>query len=255
MNFIIVPWHNKEVKEAFVDAWKINFTEKYLLFEQDVDKIGCANMKNKMIQKAYDMGAEYIGVLDSDCHPVDNMNLRDWMDLHIEALEPQPVEVFEIITDPLSRGTPYTSDDRKIVMPVAGSIGFWSQNGDYDAASQLVYQNKPMTFKRHTIYGKYFALSGMNFAFKREWWSWPKLIDISRWDDIFMGWIWQKKAYYEGYCFNLAGPIVEHSRQSNPYVNLKIESLYIEEAQTLWRKIMKHPTINYNELIGFIPKK
>src|SRR5947199_1643583 len=101
MRYVIIsPWHKEEVKEAFIEAWGLKSIPRWLLLEQDHDGIGCANMKNMLTKKAFEMGAEVIGVIDSDCHPVDNMNLQDWIEEHIQALEDQPVEMFEAITTP-----------------------------------------------------------------------------------------------------------------------------------------------------------
>ena len=80
----------------------------------------------------------------------------------------------------------------------------------------------------------------MNFAFRREWAACAQLVDRARWDDIFMGYIWQKAAYSTGFCFNLAGPLVEHSRQSNVWQNLRDEVKWIERNETLWQDIAKH---------------
>ena len=248
MRYIVIsPWHKEEVKEAFVEAWKLDTIPKWLLLEQDVDKVGCANMKNQLISKAYAMGAEVIGVIDSDCHPVNDMNLQDWIDLHIEALEDQPVEMFEAVTNPQSRGTPYYN--RTIMMPVAASIGFWEGVPDWDAPSQLVRGDEEMIFNREVIFGKYFAFSGMNFAFKKEWIDCAQLIDVERMDDIWMGLIWQKIAYEKGYCFNLTGPLVNHTRQTNVWNNLKVEAEHLKTNETLWQKVHQAPRgLSYNSL-------
>lgn len=248
---IIVPWHKEEVKQGFMEAWNLLTIPQWLLLEQDIEKIGCAQMKNELIKKAYEMGAEVIGVLDSDCYPVGDMNLQDWIEGHIIALENQEVEMFEVITKPQSRGTPYYN--RTIKMPVAASIGFWEGVPDWDAVSQIVRGDEKMTFSRKTIYGKHFAFSGMNFAFHRQWIDCAQLFNIERFDDIFMGFIWQKKAYELKYCFNLNGPLVYHSRQSNAWNNLKIESEYLEQNEVIWQDIYNLPdSCSCKEAINYL---
>lgn len=250
MRYVIIsPWHKKEVKEEFMEEWELKSIPQWLLLEQDVDGIGCARMKNKLINKAFKMGAEVIGVIDSDCHPCCGaMNLQDWIEAHIKALEDQPVEMFEAITNPQSRGTPYYN--RSVTMPVAASIGFWLGAPDWDAPSQLVRGDEEMTFTyQKTIFGKYFPFCGMNFAFKKEWIECARLIDVERMDDIWMGFIWQKIAYEKGYCFNLNGQMVYHSRQSNVWHNLKVEAEHLKTNETLWQKVHQAPRgLSYNSL-------
>lgn len=151
-------------------------------------------------------------------------DLLGFANKHIKALEPQDVNMFETVTTPPSRGTPYFN--KTIKMPVAASMGFWTNIGDYDAPAQLVYGAKnPMKFKTDPIFSKYFAYSGMNVAFRSEWYPWCKFINNKRFDDIFAGYLFQKKAYSMGYCFNLNGLKVKHARQSNVWQNLKDESI------------------------------
>ena len=76
---------------------------------------------------------------------------------------------------------------------------------------------------------------------------------FTRIDDIWMGWMWQREAYQRGYCFNLSGPMVRHSRQSNVWRNLRDESRYLEENETLWRKIAQHHRADYESLRQLLP--
>jgi len=225
-----------------------------LFMEQDTDKSGCAITKNRAIQRAYDAGAEVIVVLDDDCFPtgVLSANLAQFAEYHTIALLPQPVEMFKAVTEPASRGTPYFN--RHVTMPVAASMGFWTEIGDYDAPGQLVHgARRPMAFKHKPIHGQYFPLCGMNLAFHREWWPVAQFINVARFDDIWQGFIWEKIAYSRGYCFNLGGPLVRHSRQSNVWANLRDESINLEANETLWSKIHAHPSTNYDELRALLP--
>jgi hypothetical protein len=94
----------------------------------------------------------------------------------------------------------------------------------------------------------------MNVAFRpADWQPWCRFIDVARFDDIWMGWLWQREAYRRGCCFNLAGPVIRHSRQSNVWRNLRAEARYLEETETLWREIATHPSDDYDVLHDLLP--
>jgi len=255
---IVVPWHRAEQRDAFLQAWGVSQIPDWLILQQDENKEGCGVTKNKGIARA---NADIVVVLDDDCFPDrdawfsdDSMpqTLMQLAEKHARALEPQEVLMFEKVTNPPSRGTPY--HDLSICMPVAASMGFWSQIGDYCAVRQLAYDAAEMSYSRRPVYGRYFALCGMNIAFRPALWSpWCTFIDVLRFDDIWMGWLWQKEAYRRGCCFNLAGPMVRHSRQSNVWRNLIDEAAHLERSETLWRDIATAKTDDYVELRQLLP--
>jgi hypothetical protein len=221
------------------------------LFKHDSDRSGCALTKNRGIRQAIDEGAEVVIVLDDDCFPHGDQSLDEFIEAHVIALEPQPVVMIEAVTEPPSRGTPYFN--RTIKMPVAASMGFWSEIGDYDAPGQLVHGSRhPMTFSRKAMHGRYFPLCGMNLAFRVEEWPWCQFIDVPRFDDIWQGFVWQKKAYSEGKCFNLSGPIVRHSRQSNVWKNLRDESANLERNETIWIDVHNAPLGDYESMLEYV---
>ena len=247
---IVTPWHNESQRDLFTSAWGINSSDNRFVLQQDTDKSGGARTKNVGIRKAIDSGADCVIVLDDDCFPNEEAPTVDALiEAHVKALDPQPVAMFAEVTSPPSRGTPYFN--RTIEMPVAASLGFWTDIGDYDAASQLVYGARhPMTFRREAIHGQYFPLCGMNLAFRAEWWPWCQfVVDVGRMDDIWQGFLWQKKAYATGHCFNLNGPLVRHSRQSNVWQNLKDEANNLERNETIWQDIHRDPSFEYEELV------
>lgn len=245
---VVVPWHNIEQRKAFVTAWDISPNDSRLLLQQDTSKEGCAKTKNKGIRRAIDGGADIVIVLDDDCYPEYGQTINSLIEGHVAALEPQWVEMFESVTDPPSRGTPYFN--RTIQMPVAASMGFWSGVGDYDAPGQLVHgAMKPMVFHRKTIWGRYFPLCGMNLAFRATEWPWCQFINTPRFDDIWQGFIWQKKAFADGKCFNLSGPIVRHARQSNVWANLKDEAVNLERNESIWQEIHYTPLTTYQQML------
>ena len=171
---------------------------------------------------------------------------------HRAALSPQPVQLFETVTVPPSRGTPFA--EHSINLPVAASMGFWTEIGDYCAVRQLAFSSRPMEFIQKPIFGRYFPLCAMNLAFRPEaWLPWCEFIDVPRFDDIWMGWLWQREAYRRGFCFNLNGPVVRHSRQSNVWRNLEEESSYLRQSETLWREIAMHENGGYESLRKLLP--
>jgi hypothetical protein len=251
---VVVPWVRDEQIGEFLSRWGVPSTRpEWLVLQRDGEHEGCGATKNKGIARAVAMGAETVVVLDDDCFPAGIAeSLPALAELHCQALEPQRVEMFEVVTDPPSRGTPYY--ERTMSMPVAASMGFWTETGDYCAARQLAHGPGPMTFKRGPVYGKYFPLCGMNIAFHpNDWKPWCDFIDVPRFDDIWMGWLWQREAYRRGFCFNLAGPLVRHSRQSNVWKNLEEEAKYLHDNEFLWRKIAEHEDGSYESLRGLLP--
>lgn len=245
---VVVPWHNVAQRNAFMVAWGIDENDSRVVFQQDTSRQGCAKTKNRGIERVMHLKADVIIILDDDCYPHEGQSLSQFMSAHEEALQPQEVELFQAVTSPPSRGTPYF--ERSVVMPVAASMGFWSEIGDYDAPGQLVHGSRnPMEFKQDTVYGRYFPLCGMNLAFKVDQWPWCRFIDVPRFDDIWQGFLWQKRAYSEGKCFNLRGPLVRHSRQSNVWQNLKDEAQNLERNETIWKQIHAMPMDDYNLML------
>ncbi len=254
---VVVPWYREEQKAAWLDAWHISAGNLpgWLHLTQDRTQAGSGATKNRGIHDAVVAGAEVVVVLDDDCYPAEAdrvPSLEGFVELHVEALQPQPVRLFEIVTEPPSRGTPF--HQLTVDMPVAASMGFWEGVGDYDGLRQLVYDGADMTFASGALHGRYFSLSGMNLAFRpNEWMPWCSFVDVPRFDDIWMGWMWQRAAYDRGSCFNFDGPRVRHARQSNVWNNLQVEAVHLERNETLWADIATHPDPTYTNLTALLP--
>jgi len=250
---VVVPWHSPRQRDAFLSEWKLDGgVPGWVVLQHDANQEGCAVTKNKGVAEAVASGAEVVVVLDDDCFPDGKPSLEDLVARHVEALKPQPFPLFEAVTTPPSRGTPYQHTDA--VLPVAASMGFWSNIGDYCAVRGLAYDHKGMSFSQRPKFWRYFPLCGMNLAFRpKEWDPWCRFIDVPRFDDIWMGWLWQREAYRRGHCFNLAGPVVRHSRQSNVWSNLKLEAQYLLENETLWKQIALAPNGDYASLRALLP--
>lgn len=254
---VVTPWHDPDQRDAFLHAWNLEPDDPRLVLQQDVDRSGCAVTKNTGIARAIALGADVVVVLDDDCFPHEGYarSIDEFIEEHLRALKPTEVRMFEAVTSPPSRGTPYADSHHLMEMPVAASMGFWTCVGDHCAARQLVHGPTPMKeLKRAPIFGRYFPLSGMNLAFRpADWLPWCQFIDVPRFDDIWMGWLWQREAHRRGYCFNLAGPIVRHSRQSNVWANLKAEAEHLEANETLWRRIAGAEFDDYESLRALLP--
>lgn len=270
---IVVPWHNSNQIERFKSAWNVTAKEdeELVLFFEDAGGYGCARAKNDGVKHAVeDYDADIVVILDDDCYPVkasDLLNrgmagvshhqlagsLTEFAAKHVARLEERAaVEIFSHITTPKSRGTPILQ--RTAAFPVAASIGFWLGMSDYSAVDELSAGKQPMKFDSRPMFNRHFAMSGMNIAFKpREWLPWCSFIDVPRYDDIWMGLLWQKEAYRRGYCFSFDGPLVNHAKQSNPFNNLIEEAKYLEANETVWRKIFESKHTEYDELRKLLP--
>jgi hypothetical protein len=252
---VVVPWHNAEQVAEFCRQWLVQAGDPRIVFQQDRYGEGCGATKNKGVLAAIERGAEVVIVVDDDCFPGEHSRTMDtFIRRHVEVLSmPARVPLFEPVTDPPSRGTPYEHLCAEL-MPAA-SMGFWEGIGDYDAVGQLVHgADSPMRFRTAARFGRYFPLCGMNLAFRpKDWLPWCRFIDVKRFDDIWMGWLWQREAYRRRYCFRLDGPRVRHSRQSNVWSNLCEEARHLERSDTLWRDIATSPNDDYDSLRKLLP--
>ena len=107
-----------------------------------------------------------------------------------------------------------------------------------------------MEFKRKTIFGRYFAWCGMAVAFRSEWWPYCSFVeDVGRMDDIWGGLIFQRFAYSIGHCFNLNGPMIRHSRQSNVWANLAVEAPFLESNESAWQRVLVEQNLDYESLL------
>ena len=243
---VVTPWHNPIQFKLFTDAWNIGHPCPNFLPVHDAHRMGCARTKNHGIELAIKQGADIVIILDDDCLPTPELfaanheaPLQSFIDAHVTSLTtPLAIPLFAQITTPRSRGTPY--EQLTVDLAPAASMGYWQDVGDYDACCQLVHGARtPMEFERGGIFNQYFAMSGMNIAFWAADWPWFKFVDIPRFDDIWMGFLFQKYAYHHRRCISLNGPSVHHSRQSNVWENLKQEAEHLEENETLWQRIFE----------------
>lgn len=254
---VAVAWHNEQQRNAFLEAWGIRVIPDWLVLQQDTAKEGGAKTKNKAMKEAIRRGAEYIINIDDDCFPThEGRRLDSFCEDHVKALQPQSVKLYATVTTPASRGTPFLEENLCVTMEVAASMGFWTEIGDFCAPRQLAHgATHPMQFYQKPITDRYFPLCAMNYAFRAaDWQPWCFLIEtVGRFDDIWMGYLWQKEAYRRGCCFNLAGPLVRHSRQSNVWKNLRNEAVLLEHNETIWKRIHASKATEYQALRRLLP--
>lgn len=256
---VVVPWHIPTVRDQFIQAWGLaaHALPDWLILEHDADRQGCAVTKNRGVRRAMERGHEVVCVLDSDCFPDTAMSspktLEALMSAHLYCLEPQEYPVFHVTTEPAARGVPYFN--RTIKLPVAASVGWWSGMPDRDATRQLIEGvDARMQFERSVIYGRPTMLCGMNIAFRpADWRPWCDFINVSRMDDVFMSWLWCREAARRNACFNLNGPTIRHSRQSNVWASLRDEAKWLEFNETIWADIWMSEATDYDTLRAMIP--
>jgi len=255
---VVVPWYREDQLDLWLDAWNLSYSAvpPWLHTTRDSTGAGCGATKNRGIRQAIRAEADVVVVLDDDCFPAEDdsyTTLEEFVEVHVAALQPQPVALMRNVTSPPSRGTPFIQTTAD--MPVAASMGFWEEIGDYDAVRQLAHEQAPMQYNRGTIAGGYFPLSGMNLAFRpADWMPWCTFVDVPRFDDIWMGFMWQREANRRGACFNLDGPTVRHARQSDVWRNLQVEARHLEANETLWADIATHPDPTYENLTRLLPE-
>lgn len=253
---VVTPWANAEQKALFLQRWSVQDSQPpWLILQQDMNREGCGATKNKGVRRAMEASFDAVVILDDDCFPSSEgpQTLEHLVEAHVRVLsEVSNVMMYEDTTIPESRGTPY--HELAIEMPVAASMGFWTDVGDHCAVRQLASGGASMSHLRKNVFGRYFSLCGMNLAFKpADWMPWCRFIEVPRFDDIWMGWLWQREAYRRGFCFSLTGPDVKHSRQSNVWKNLREEVEYLEESETLWRRIALNDQDDYRSLRKLLP--
>ncbi len=266
---VVVPWHNRDQIAGWKQCWNVDqyaWNEQgtasqtglglrgdCLILVQDKNREGCARTKNRGLQLAIQAWFQVAVVLDDDCFPTKEIpTLEHLIDGHLKALDPR-VSDFCLLTEPPSRGSPHTKEGRSRRMEVAASMGFWDGVGDLDAVTQLLKGTEVWVHSPQIVTDEYFPLSGMNLAFRLKWWPWCSFVEVDRYDDIWMGWLWMKRAYALGCCFALDGPRILHSRQSDVWANLRAEAPNMEVNETLWQKIATHPSIEYDELKKLLP--
>lgn len=217
--------------------------------------------------KALELGAEIIISLDDDCLPekgfkgnfvdkiVQNLN-RHWDDdgwwttLKSEELFP--------------RGYPYLIRTRK--QSTIAHHGLWSNIPDLDGQTQKNnpdFRTKPFKKVEKVPKGKYFPMSSMNLAFKRQALvafymllmgedRKGKKWGYDRFDDIWAGIFLKKICDHLGLAISSGYPSIRHDRASNLNENIKKEKNGIKDNEWLWEYIDKLYLTSNNLIDSYI---
>jgi len=219
-----------------------------------------SSIKSFGFYMAYKMGYDVIVVLDDDCYPINNyLNFSDYDYFSIvkQRLNAKEINLEEEVWEPtvlnmVTRGFPYKNLKREKhysnINPILNH-GLWANIPDLDAPHQLL--NAIIKFDDYFIdklipKGKYFAMCGMNLAFRKE--AVPALYFLlmgedesgnkykyARFDDIWAGIFFKKIADYLGFDILSGHPVIWHERASDPLKNLQKEASGIEMNEKLWK--------------------
>lgn len=255
---VVVPSGNQEQLDQFLEAWQLDPVPEWV---HVVRGTSCAQAKNQGVQWAVAKGYDVVVVLDDDCYPDEIEQLDRFAEAHCRQLLPtlidgsndnRPYLVQSTVAGRI-RGLPYRSYLQ--VPAVAASMGYWRGVADLDAIQTLAGVQAGEWMGGY-YYGTYFPLCGMNLAFRpAQWLPWCQFVDVPRFDDIWMGWLWQKEAYRRAYCFSLQGPSVRHVRQSNVWRNLRQEAKYLEVNDRLWLRIATSAETSYDALRSLVEEE
>lgn len=202
---------------------------------------------------AYRDSADIILTLDDDCLPMPDtvggerqLFVRD----HQAALAsayPRWVDTIRA-NDMQVRGMPYGD---KGEVPVMINMGGWANVPDIDAPTTLVAwkgQDYEMALWDPVPNGTYFSLCAMNVGFRRDatvlmyqllmsktpaGTDWP----FVRFDDIWGGVIAKKLCDDLNWAITTGRPEVWHSRASNVWTNLKLETTALAVNEGFWKVI------------------
>ena len=197
----------------------------------------------------------YIWTLDDDCYPINGVNVPR---VHLRNLITNSTpSLFNTLYDPYRlnadfvRGYPYS---RRVGVPTVISHGLWLNSPDYDAPTQLLKLTERNTHHvQATVtipYHTFFPLCSMNVAFDTQLIG-PAFMQglmgtgqpWARYDDMFAGWASKVVADHLGLGVKSGMPYINHSKASNPFVNLKKEYLGIfwQEELIPWFEQVRLP--------------
>lgn len=194
---------------------------------------GVRNLGFAAVAKMYP-NIEVIITLDDDVKPC-----GDTIQAHLDALDMRVPVSWLKVGSQYTRGFPYgVREEAEVVL----SHGVWYGVADYDAPTQLVLGNQPITFYRGAVLkGIYYSMCGMNLAFKKVMLPYMYFapmghkVHIDRFADIWCG-ITSKRAIDENGWAAVSGyAAVLHDRASNVYVNLEKEAKGIRLNEGFWK--------------------
>ena len=193
--------------------------------------------------KAFQENSKIIVSLDDDCFP---MQLNPLIQGHLENLNSAIPNDKWFSTlqgvDFTPRGYPHGSF-KKVML----SVGGWMPRPDLDAETQLKFPDAMISSDNLATgpvpSGKFFPMSGMNIAFRRE--ATPMMYfplmgegyEFNRYADIWCGIVAKKICDYIGYAVVIGRPLISHKRKSNNETNLELEKSAMLVNEYFWRLI------------------
>lgn len=285
----LAAWE-KEFKQANVIVVEDNPRKSFILPKwvthfcwEDIDKeLGKdswvisrrnAGIRSFGFLKAWKNGAKYIVTLDDDCLPEGSYPNGGFLEQIISRLNTKwDSDQWWNTTGGIfyPRGYPYKI--RKIKQPTVIHHGLWSNIPDLDGITQKRLPNfrtKPFNGVEKVPFGKFFTMSTMNLAFKREITPVMYLLlmgennrgkrwGYDRFDDIWAGLLVKKICDHLGLAISSGSPSVKHTRASNVDSNIEREKTGMIVNEWLWKKLesvnlRSSSTIgSYKELANFL---
>ena len=178
---------------------------------------------------------EIVVTLDDDTRPY-----GDTIGDHLDALARRFPLSWMSTASEYVRGVPYgVRDEAECVV----SHGVWHGVADWDAPTQLIRGNPPVTFYKGAIpRGVLFPFCGMNVAFHRRmmpWMYWAPMgprFGIDRFGDIWLGIHLKRLCDERGWAIATGYAAVRHERASNVWKNLQKEAVGLEMNETYWQE-------------------
>jgi hypothetical protein len=199
---------------------------------------------------AFEAGCEYVVTLDDDCLPTSAGpgSGAEFFDAHLAAFRLD--RWFRTLDGDDPRGIPYGERGR---LPVLLNHGLWENVPDLDGPTSLVRARQPqptrLRAQREVVApGVWFPLCGMNVCYHRS--AIPAAYNLlmgvgavgfDRFDDIWSGFFLKRVADHLGLYCTSGLPHVNHSKASNPFVNLRKEALGIHLNEFVWRHVEAAP--------------
>jgi len=248
--FIVVEDHNNkifDVADANVDHYSHADIDRDLGEHSWIvpKKTDC--VRSYGIWKAWQRKPDMIVTMDDDCLPPDNMpevwhfyadhwkHLKSWLELPGWQ---------STIGGVKARGEPYLTLNRK--WPCAVSHGLWEGVPDMDAVWQLGVRDqhdRVELLDRVIPAGRYFAMCGMNLAFRAEiaplmyFGLQGRSYPYDRFGDIWCGVLLKKVLDRFHLAVHSGKPHVHHARASDVWENLRKEQPGYEVNEKFWQAV------------------
>lgn len=190
--------------------------------------------------KAWQDGATQVITLDDDCLPLGGNEIGQ----HISTLNHSvPISWFNTLKHKYPRGFPYLiRKEAQVVL----NHGVWNNVLDLDAPTQLqtLGESEYPAFQSEVVpKGAYFPMCIMNLSF--EAWLAPIMYQFlmgkdwpyDRFDDIWSGIVIKKILDHLNLAVTTGSPVIDHSRASDVFENLKKEAAGIGTNETFWQAV------------------